>query len=266
MTTDLYLPGEVVGQVMQTLGPLPACVAGSVVAAETYNLPCGEHADIDVFCYTIEALVAGVTRLLHAGYTLAERSERAWERWLRYGINHWHTNSIKLIDPVTDVEVNLVHKSVNRSPLTTLSQVLESFDFGLLASGYDLQLGVKQDLRSYLFPDYDINGPLPLMPARRTDWRGGFISQYQGLRELGRYAKYCRYGHDLSLVKDDLIEGYRAAALYLSQRDSQEKLNLSTIYYAAADRIEVDDLDQLEEAAKLMTTSDSLDAIMEAIE
>src|SRR5690606_25778178 len=131
----------------------------------------------------------------NSGYELAERSERLWHRWLRYGVDHWHTNSIKLIEPGTDLEVNLIYKSVNRNPLTSLSQVLESFDVGLLGSGYDLELGLKQDLRSFLFPGYDIDGPLPLMPQRRDSWRGGFISQYQGLRELGRYAKYCRYGH-----------------------------------------------------------------------
>ena len=76
--------------------------------------------------------------------------------------------------------------------------------------------GPIQDMRAYLFPGHDINGPLPLMPQRRDAWRGGFISQYQGMRELGRYAKYARYGYDMSAVQNDLIEGYMNAATYMS--------------------------------------------------
>ena len=264
MTTTLDAAAAI-GQVCQTLTALPACIAGSAVASEHYGLPTSDFTDVDVFCFSKEALMVGVQQLLAAGYTIEERHTRVWQRWLKYGLAGWHTNSIKLKDP-NGTEINLIYKLTAKHPLVTLSQVLESFDFGLLGIGYDLELGTKHDLRAYLFPGMDPEGPLPLMPQRRDAWRGGFISQYQGLRELGRYAKYDRRGFDMSLVKDDLIEGYMAAALYNSNRIEVEKLTLSKIYYRAAELIDTDDFDALEEAGKAMVSLDSLDLIMEELE
>ena len=144
--------------------------------------------------------------------------------------------------------------------------MLESFDFGLLGAGYDLELGIFQDMRTYLFPGLDIDGPLPLMPQRRDAWRGGFISQYQGMRELGRYAKYALYGYDMSAVQDDLIEGYMNAASYMSNRTEPEKQMLARIYWVAADKLRMNDLEDLEEFGKLIVTTDALDAIMDELE
>ena len=260
------IPSEAIGVVAQEITALPACIAGSAVSAETYGLPFGQFSDVDVFCFSKEALISTVQRLLAAGFTVDDRHARVWHRWLKYGIGSWHTNSLKMHDPTGDIETNLIFKVTNKIPLTSLSDVLESFDFGLLATGYDMEVGVKRDMRSYLFPTYDIDGPLPMMPARRDAWRGGFISQYQGLRELGRYAKYAQRGYDMSLVKDDLVEGYMAAASYMATRTEEDKLLLSRIYYAAGEMVLRDDFDELEEAGKQLITLDSLDAIMEAIE
>ena len=262
---DLMTPTEAIGRAQAELTALPACIARSAVSAETYGLPLGKFSDVDVFCFTPEALMVGAQRLIHAGFTLDDRHERVYYRWLKYGMSSWHTNSLKFHDD-DQLEVNLIFKSVNRNPLTSLSQVLESFDFGLLGTGYELESGQRLDLRGYLFPGMDPDGPLPLMPQRREAWRGGFISQYQGLRELGRYAKYCRRGYDLSLVKDDLIEGYMNAGLYFSTRTEPDKQLLSRIYYACADKIVVGDLDDIEQASKEILTLDSLDSIMEALE
>ena len=260
------IPSEAIGVVAQEITALPACIAGSAVSAETYGLPFGQFSDVDVFCFSKEALISTVQRLLAAGFTVDDRHARVWHRWVKYGIGTWHTNSLKMHDPTGDIETNLIFKVTNKIPLTSLSDVLESFDFGLLATGYDMEVGVKRDMRSYLFPTYDIDGPLPMMPARRDAWRGGFISQYQGLRELGRYAKYAQRGYDMSLVKDDLVEGYLAAASYMATRTEEDKLLLSRIYYAAGEMVLRDDFDELEEAGKQLITLDSLDAIMEAIE
>lgn len=255
-----------IGTVVQDVATLPACVAGSVAAFETFGLPVGKYSDIDIFCYSPNALMVGAQRLLSQGYEVSERHERVWWRWLKYGFNSWHTNSLKLINPY-GFEVNLVSKILNKSQLSSLSQVLESFDFGLLATGYDLETGTRHDMRSYMFPSWDVDGPLPMMPARRDAWRAGFISQYQGLRELGRYAKYARYGFDMSEVKDDLTTGYYNAATYNGGRtDSSEKQQLSKIYYSAAEQLEADELDKLEAVGKLMIELDSLDAIMDALE
>ena len=258
-------PTEAIGQVLTPLTALPACVAGSAVASETYGLDLSDSSDVDVFCYTEQALIAGIERLLHAGFTLDDRFGRVWERWLRYGLRGWHTNSMKLHSPA-GLETNLVYKLVGKHPLTSLSQVLESFDFGLLAVGYDLLTDSKHDMREYLFPGMNVDGPLPMMPNKRDAWINGFISRYNGLRESGRYAKYVSYGHDLSLVKDDMVTGYWAAAAYLRDRGDAERIQLAEIYETIALKMESDEIDELLAAGKQLPYLDSLDQIMEALE
>jgi hypothetical protein len=104
------------------------------------------------------------------------------------------------------------------------------------------------------------------MPAKRDNWRNGFISQYNGLRECGRYVKYHGYGYDLSLVKDDLVTGYFMAADYMSTHHDPEKRKLGTIYDAIGQHIEADNLPELELAYKTLDFNDPLDMIMEALE
>ena len=246
---------------------LPACIAGSSVAALVYDKPLGENADIDVFCYTEEALIAAMTILranLH--FNLNERYDRVYGRWLKFGLKNWHTNSIKF-DCIYGFQVNLVYKMTGSIPNNSLASVLESFDFGLLGTGFDLSLDNKlRDLRPFLFPGYDLSGPLPLMPNKQEAWRNGFISQYNGLREAGRYAKYSLYGYDLSLIKPALLEGYELAIRYLRDRGDDEKLVLADIYEAIADKIHTDANEELLEANNLILTLDSLDMILDALE
>ena len=266
--TSTLRPSAVIGAVAKPLAGLPACIAGSTVAAETYNLPLLETSEVDVFCYTEQTLLTALEKLANAGFTLNDRFVRVRDRWLKYGLRNWHTNSIKFEAPASFdfVEVNLVYKLVGGNPLNSLSSVLESFDFGLLATGYELSDGKYRDMRSYLFPGMDINGPLPLMPNKEDAWKNGFISRYNGLRESGRYAKYFSYGHDLSLVKPVLVNGYFAAALYLENRGDDDKVMLANIYKSIAMHIENEDIDELLEANKTILTLDSLDQIMEALE
>jgi hypothetical protein len=223
------------------------------------------HHDVDLFCPTGNVLISVGQKLLDHDYKLDDRMERTWFRWLRYGFKTWHTNSLRLMSP-SGVETNLVYKLSDGHPTTSLAQVLESFDFGLLGTGYDLETDSYRDMRSYLFPGHDVDKALPMMPAKRSNWRNGFISQYNGLRELGRYAKYHTYGHDMSLVKDDLVTGYYEAASYLTQHFEAEKQQLGKIYEVAAIHIEDDNIDQLVQASKQMDYKDSLDTIMEALE
>ena len=257
-----------VADVLQRVKGEPVYLAGSLVAAETYGLN-GYH-DVDLFCPTPQVFISLGTKLQMQGFKLDDRFQRAWHRWLRYGFKSWHTNSLRLHDP-NGVEWNLVYKLTDGHPTTSLAQVLESFDFGLLGTGYDVELGVKRDLRPYLFPKHfsgvpGDGGPLPMMPAKRDNWRNGFISQYNGLRECGRYAKYSEYGYDLSLVKDDLSTGYWSAAAYMSTTFDPEKQQLGKIYEAIAQHIDLDNIDQLSEASKQIDYKDSLDIIMEALE
>lgn len=254
----------IIADVRSRLAGEPVYLAGSLVAEETYG-KVDAHSDVDVFCPTSQVLIATGQKLLDQGFKLDDRMSRVWVRWLRYGFKTWHTNSLRLLSPLGR-EWNLVYKLVDGHPTTSLSQVLESFDFGLLATGYDLESNTYRDLRPYLFPGVDPNGPLPLMPNKRANWRGGFISQYNGLREAGRYAKYHGYGYDLSLVKDDLVTGYYEAHAYLSTQFETEKQQMANIYMTIAQHIEIDNIDHLAQAYKTLDFKDSLDVIMEALE
>ena len=258
-------PDQVVEEIRPHLTTLPACIAGSVVASGTYGLPVTSDADIDVFCYTEQALISCIQKLVDHHFQIDERNERVWQRWLRYGLSGWHTNSLKLRSP-SDSEVNLVYKTVGRVPMNSLASVLESFDFGLLGRGYDLYTQEWRDMRTFLFPDYDIEGPLPLMPSKRDGWRSGFISQYNGLREAGRYAKYHSRGFDLTLVKDDLVTGYYEIAGYMRYRGDRDRTIQAEIYETIARKILDDKIDELLQSAKVLPTLDSLDQILQAVE
>ena len=242
----------------------PVYLTGSLVAEEAYGKS-NAHSDVDLFCPTFQVVVAMTQKLIDSGYMFADRFERVWWRWQRMGVKSWHTNSMRLMSP-SGIETNLVYKIVDGHPTTSLAQVLESFDFGLLAVGYDCELDQYRDLRGYLFPGMDPMGPLPMMPNKRENWRRGFISQYNGLRECGRYAKYFDYGYDLSLVKDDLVTGYFEASLYLSTHFDKEKQMLGNIYQAIGQHIELDNIEDLKLANKQIDYSDPLDKIMEALE
>lgn len=257
-------PSQVIDRICKTLWTLPVNLAGSTVAAETYGKPLGAHADVDLFTNK-HALFATVQKLLDAGYHLDDRNKKVWSRWLRYGFRKWHTNSIKLEAPF-GVDINVIFKTVGGTEIVTMSQVLESFDFGLLAIGYDLQLGIKRDLRPYLFPGYDLNGPLPLMPDKQVAVEQGLFSQYDGLRRPGRYAKYYQYGYDMSLVKTSLITGLRTNALYQANKEDADSILLSQIYFSLADKIENDEVDELMETSKQIVYLDSLDQIMQVLE
>lgn len=254
----------IIADVRSLLAREPVFLAGSLVAEEAYGKT-NSHSDVDLFCPTSQVLIATGQRLLDNGYKFDDRFERVWVRWLKYGFKTWHTNSLRLHSP-HGMETNLVYKLTDGHPTTSLAQVIESFDFGLLAVGYDLESDTYRDMRSYLFPGVDPMGPLPMMPNKREAWRNGFISQYNGLRESGRYAKYYTYGYDMSAVKDDLVTGYDMAALYFSTHFDDEKKMLSNIYDAIARHIEFDNIDQLVEANKTIDYKDSLDAIMEVLE
>lgn len=255
---------DVITDVCAQLKGEPVFLAGSLVAEQTYQM-IDAHSDVDLFCSSEQSIIAVGQKLICNGYTLDDRFDRVWYRWLRYGFKRWHTNSLRLTSPA-GVQTNLVYKLTEGHPTTSLAQVLESFDFGLLGTGYQLEDGSFRDLRPYLFPGRDVDGPLPMMPNKRDNWRNGFISQYNGIRECGRYAKYHRYGYDMSLVKDDLVTGYMEASLYLSNHFDTDKQQLGKIYEVISQHIDFDNIEQLAEASKQINYTDSLDQIMEALE
>jgi len=253
-----------IDQILHDLKGFNGFLTGSTVAAQDHNLQFA-WSDIDVFMPTSHTLVAAVQHLLSVGYKLDDRFSRVWVRWLRYGFKSWHTNSMRLHSP-GGVETNLIYKLTEGHAATSLAEVIESFDFGLLCTGYETETGAYRDMQSYLFPGTAKGQALPMMPNKRANWRDGFISDYNGLREFGRYAKYHGYGYDMSLVKDDMAEGYRAASLYLSDHFDEDKQARGQIYETIADKIEDDRIDELVKATKQIDYKDSLDAIMEALE
>jgi rhodanese-related sulfurtransferase len=254
--------------VLSVVNGLPAFLAGSAVAADTYSAVVGPDAysDVDVFCSSQNSLIAAAQRLISAGWVIDETHERVWTRWLEHGFNKWHTNSLKLTQG--GIEVNVIYKLVDGHPTTSLSQVIESFDFGFLAIGIDARDGLLRDMRSFFYPGQDLNGPLPLLPIRRTSWRNGFISQYQGLREVGRYVKYHDYGYDLTLVREDLLVGYVQVSNYLLSKSDKDKLTLGSIYQSIAIAVEDNDIAELRRVAKEIATmeKDNLDSLMEGLE
>lgn len=262
--TQTVTASDAITEVQINLDGVNGFLTGSCVAAADHGLDFA-WSDIDVFMPTSHTLIAAGQRLLDRGYKLDDRFSRVWERWLSYGFKSWHTNSLRLHSP-GGIETNLVYKLTEGHAATSLAEVIESFDFGLLCTGYELSSGTYRDMQSYLFPGTGKGQALPMMPSKRTNWRAGFISQYNGLREFGRYAKYHAYGYDMSLIKDDLAEGYRAAELYMSNHFDAEKQMMGQIYGSIADKIEDDAIDELFEATKKIDYKDSLDSIMEALE
>lgn len=253
-----------IADVRSLLGGEPVFLAGSLVAEQTYG-KVDAHSDVDLFVPTAQVMMTTGQLLLDNGYKLDDRFSRVWVRWKRYGFKSWHTNSLRLHSP-SGVETNLVYKLTGGHPASSLGQVLESFDFGLLGTGYDLESDTYRDMRPFLFPGLDIDGPLPLMPNKRADWRNGFISRYNGLREVGRYAKYHQRGYDMSLVKDDMVLGYYAAEMYLSTHFDPAQQQLGQIYGAIGMHIDADNITQLVQASKELNYNDSLDEIMATLE
>ena len=256
------------------LAGLPVFLAGS--SASAARTPGFELAydDIDVFCSSPQSLISAAERLRSGGFEITDRFQRVYHRWMKHGFKGWHTNSLKL-EGHGGIDVNLVYKLVDKHPTASLAQVIESFDFGLLAHGFDCETQVWRDMREYLFPNMGAVGatqiPLPMMPVRRDDWRNGFISRYQGLREIGRFVKYVDYGYDMSLVYSDLLTGYKQASLFYSARtDNAELEMIGKIFESIAMSLEDSQLSgdwtKLREASEQIIFLDDLDAIMEKLE
>lgn len=264
-TTGIHAK-DAVAKVLRDTTALPAFLTGSAVAAETYDLQ-QSYSDIDLFVPNEGAYFAVVTKLLCSGYRIEnDRFERMWDRHVNIGFNKWHTNSMKLLDEVTGTEVNVIYKRVDGHETTQLSQVLESFDFGILGVGYETDTGVFRDLRQYLFPDATDLNVLPMMGYRADNVGQGLMSQHTMLRMPGRYARYSRYGYDLSLVQPTLVRGYLNYAAYKEDRTKPEDQTLAQIAKALAFNIESNMLDELLSFEKQLPMQDGLDDILASIE
>jgi hypothetical protein len=254
-----------------TLRGAHACIAGSAVAAAAYDLP-HSYDDIDVFAYGNSSLIAIANTLLERGFAFASDNEAMkYDRWLAWDLNiGWRTNSIKLkgkVDQALDeYEVNVVYKTFEKQPVKRLSLVLESFDFGHLATGYELRTGEYRDMRPFFFPGYTSYMQLPLLPDRQDRWVNGLITQYTGIRQAGRAVKYQRYGYDMGAIFPVLIKGYRIAADHHADHFDPEKVTLGLIYERLADHLEDGDYDKVVEADKLLPQWRDVDAILERLD
>lgn len=221
--------------------------------------------DVDVFFGTEQEWVRSIQFLLDRGFQFGDRGEMLWNRILHYGTHGWHTNSMKLLSP-GGIELNLIFKKVGGNTTTSLSAVLESFDFGLLSLGWETETGIFRDARSYQFDDLDPHGPLPLLPWRRESIRQGHFREHQGMRTFGRAARYFHeYGYDGSMVLPDLIEGYQNAATYMLDRIEPEKKQLGNIYQSVATYLEFQEWDLLIKASEALPSSNDLDVIYEIL-
>lgn len=260
-------------ELRSTLHGHHACLAGSAVAANEYGLPFS-YDDIDIFAYGNSSLIAIVTTLTERGFEFANDNEAMkFDRWLAWDLNiGWRTNSVKLrgyVDgpnPLEPYEVNVVYKTFEKQPVKRLSMVLESFDFGHLAVGYELRSGDFRDMRPYFFPDATDFKALPLLPDRHDRWANGLITQYTGIRQAGRAVKYISYGYDLSNVVPTLITGYRIAAQHHADHFDPEKQTLGAIYDRLADHLEDGDHDAILEADRILPQWRDVDTILEALD
>lgn len=243
-------------------------LAGSSAAAVAYDKP-HAYTDIDLFVPNEGMYFVGIERLLNRGYHIeSDRFEKMWRRHMEYGFNAWHTNSMKLIDDSMGTEVNVIYKRVDGHETTRLSQVLESFDFGLLGVGYETETGTIADMRSYFFgPGADDGRPLPMLPYRQSTVGLGYMSQHLMLRTPGRYARYAMsYGYDLSLVKPTLVSGYLGYASYKLNRSKPDDILLGQIAQSLAKHIEDNDYAELAKFERDLPVADGLDQIMASLE
>lgn len=259
---------EAVAKVLDDTRGLPAYLAGSAVAACVYDKP-HAYTDVDLFVPNQIPYAATIQRLLCSGYVIEDdKFAKGWARQLKFGIGKWHTNSMKLIDTATGTEVNVIYKLVDGHQTTKLSQVLESFDFGLLAVGHESETGRFHDMRTYFFGrGADDGRPLPLLPYREDHLRLGYMSSHVMQRTPGRYARYAAtYGYDLSLVKPVLVEGYANYASYKGNRSKPEDLALGRIAEALGQHIEYDEFDELLAFEEALPKADSIDQILASLE
>lgn len=263
--------GVALHQTRNDVAGLPVFIAGSSVAAEFWGKPYAWH-DIDLFTHE-QGYFATIAHLNARGYQPMDRFDRVWKRHLKFGFNSWHTNSMRLESP-DGVEINVIYKRVDGQPTTKLSDVLESFDFGLLAMGIDAETDTFHDMRQYLFGHQvaqgelaDLNHALPMLPYRSSTVGQGYMSQHIALRTFGRAQRYFdQYGYDGSKVVPDLVNGYRVLAEYKLNRTKPEDIQLGHLFTMVADNLDAGEWDKLKEASDLIPVSDELDAVMEALE
>lgn len=268
MPNSTGIPANVaIDLVLNDTKNLPGFLAGSSCSARYYDR-LDAYSDIDIFTPNPGSYFSMIERLLNRGYRLMDdKFEKQYRRQMRYGFNHWHTNSMKLLHTTTNLEVNIIYKLVDGHETTKLTDVIQSFDWGLLSVlGYETYSGQSHSLAEYLFPNDDPRGPLPMIDYRREAFEQGLMSQYIMQRTPGRYARYIKYGYDLSKVRPVLVQGYRIYADYKSNRSKEEDQLLGEIALALSNCIEDEAIDDLLDFEKQLPLLDSVEQILQSLE
>lgn len=255
----------VLTHMINLLVPSNVCIAGSLPAAVWYGKP-QAWGDVDVFAYNSFELVRTTESLLHRGWELSTEKDHAnWRRWMRFGVNPRFNNTIHLNNGEWDI--NITGKTFEGYPVRSLVQTLETFDFGLLALGYDMRRGTFTDQRLAWFPGENWY-QLPMLEERHARWSDGLLVPYTGIRQAGRYHKYAhRYGYDLSLVKPALVQGYEIAAAYAASKDWSDKdQKLAVIYSRLAEAVSTDDWTELAEVDNSLPLHNDLDDLLRRLD
>jgi hypothetical protein len=256
---------DVVDRTIEQFTGFNASAAGSFVSALHYNKP-DAWGDVDLFAHNQFELVRMVEFALNHDWEFAsDKDRKTWNRWMRFGISNFRTNTIHLSNGRWDA--NLTYKSYEGNAVRSLPQVIETFDWGLLAMGYDLRSGRFFDFR----PTYFMNenwSRLPMMDERMTRWSQGLIVPYTGIRQAGRYHKYAhRYGYDLSACKQVLAQGYEIAGdYYLGNEYEPDKQVLGQIFLRLGEAIVSDDWPTLAEADNNLPMHRELDEFLGRID
>ena len=267
-------PADIRADAMRRAQGHSASLVGSLVLADWYyrehgDLPAVDvpvFNDVDYFVPSQGELFSLTQDLLAQGFYMDERNDRVWYRWRNYGVGKWQTNSIKLWS-LDDIEHNVIFKLINGHPLQTEAQVIESFDFGGLAMAWNVEFGTFHDFRSALFPDQPNLNRLPMFTKKRSNWRRGFMSWHEGMNQPNRFVRYDdRKLIDLSLVRDDLVTGFEASALYHLDKDDESMRMRGEFYQRMAFLLGHGLHDEIRDFyAQNWRSSDPLDMIMEAL-
>lgn len=270
MNTTGYTALDAVNLVVDQTRGLRCYLTGSAASAADKEVR-GVHGfekswhDVDLFVGSENEWVRSIQFLIDRGYEFCDRMEMLWFRVLHYGTKNWHTNSMRLTNP-EGIEVNVIYKTQGRHPTSSLSQVIETFDFGLLSLGWETETGTFRDARSYQFPGLDIDGPLPLLPWRREQIQQGHFREHQGMRMFGRVQRYFgEYGYDGAAVLPDIVEGYFNASKYYLNRTKPEHIKTGAIYQHVAFLIEDRNWTELKEAADLLPKMDIIDELYDLL-
>ena len=222
------------------------------------------YSDVDIFHPSMESLSINLSILLNAGAAPLEHKDlRILRKWERRGTNGWKTNSIRVVTN-QKVEVNLVYKTIDKHPLRTPLEQVQSFDFSMLGVSYDLRTWERRDLGTYFWPDGQDN-KYCLFEDREEQWLNAEVGIFTGLRQADRYARYVERGYNLDAAVTPLVQGYRTTGPHYLEQYDKELLLTGDTYLNLAQLIEDHDIDGLRQAYKELNPHAKVESLAAAL-